>query len=258
MALLQLKRSVKADKETALRDFTHGGRKLRHELKFVIDEGTYRMLKARLLALMSPDPHGENGEYRVTSVYFDDIYDSGYNDKLAGIETRRKFRVRTYSLDPSVISLEAKHKDGEYVSKLSNRMTREQYDMLLGGDCSFMKDHDDAEDAFGEYYRSDKLCSLRPKVIVDYHRDALVYPYGNVRITFDKMLSTCYNTVDMLSENAMFSLIYPKEIILEVKFDRFIPTSIWTVLQGLNASRQSVSKYIICCDRLTEVKGHGF
>ena len=256
--MLQLKRSVKADKQTPLRDFTHGGRRLRHELKFMIDEGTYRILKARLLPLTYPDPHGENGEYRVTSVYFDDIYGSAYLDKLNGVETRRKFRVRTYSLDPSVIKLEAKHKDGEYVSKLSDRLTKEQYERLISGDCLFMSGFDDAENAFGEYYRSDKLCKLRPRVIVDYCREALIYPFGNVRITFDKRLSTCYNTVDMLSENALYSVIYPKEIILEVKFDSYIPESIQAALHGLPAVRESVSKYIICCDRTTEVKGYVF
>lgn len=256
--MLHLKRTVKADKQAPLRDFTHGGRKLRHELKYMIDEGTYRIIRARLLPLMRHDPHGENGEYRVTSVYFDDVYNSGYNDKVSGIETRRKFRVRTYSLDPNIISLEAKHKDGEYVSKVSKRLTMEQYRALLSGDSSFMKDSDDLEDAFGEYYRSDKLSHLRPKVIVDYQREALIYPHGNVRITFDKRLSTCYNTVDMFDENAFFSPVYPREIILEVKFDQYIPDAIQAALHGLSTPRQSVSKYILCCDKITEVKAHGF
>lgn len=43
-----------------LRDRTKlsGGRKLRHELKFIINEGTYLMLRARLAPLMTVDPHG--------------------------------------------------------------------------------------------------------------------------------------------------------------------------------------------------------
>ena len=256
--MLQLKRSVKADKQTPLRDFTCGGRKLRHELKYMIDEGTYRVLRSRLLPLTQPDPYGKNGEYRVTSLYFDDIYGSAYNDKLAGIDTRRKFRIRTYSLDPSVITLEAKHKDGEFVSKVSKRLTEEQYRALLSCDCSFMKDSDGAEDAFGEYYRSDKLSHLFPKVIVDYHREALIYPFGNVRITFDKKLSTCYNTVDMFDGSAFFSPVFFKDIILEVKFDNYIPEVIQAAFQGLNAPRESISKYVLCCDRITEVNAHGF
>lgn len=229
-----------------------GGRKLRHELKYMIDEGTYRVLLARLTPLMYRDSHCTNGEYRVTSLYFDDIYNSGYNDKISGVETRRKFRIRSYDLAPSRIMLEAKHKDDNYVSKLSRQLTDEQYRSLLQGDCSFMKDSDSEEDVFGEYYRSDRVSQLRPKLIVDYVREALIYPYGNVRITFDKKLSTCYNTIDMFSKDAFFSPVYSKEIILEVKYDEYLPASIQAVLQGLNATRQSVSKYIICSDCYTQ------
>ncbi len=229
-----------------------GGRKLRHELKYIIDEGTYRVLLARLTPLMYRDAHCDNGEYRVTSLYFDDIYGSGYNDKISGVATRRKFRIRAYDLNPGRIMLEAKHKDDSYVSKLSRQLTDEQYRAMLNGDCSFMKEHDSEEDVFGEFYRSDRVSSLRPKLIVDYVREALVYPHGNVRITFDKKLSTCYNTIDMFAKDAFFSPVYSKEIILEVKYDEYLPASIQEVLQGLNATRQSVSKYIICSDCYTQ------
>lgn len=256
--MLHLKRSLHAEKEKPLFTRSHGNRRLRHELKFLIDEGTYRVLRSRLLALMTHDTHAKNGEYRVTSVYFDDVYSTGYLDKINGIDTRRKFRIRSYDLDSSLITLESKHKDCEFVSKVSNRLTEEQYHSLLCGDSSFMCGSEDAEDAFGEYYRADRISMLKPRVIVDYHREALIYPFGNVRITFDKKLSTCYNTFDMFDKNAFFSPIYPKEIILEVKYDNYIPDSIQSVLQGLNAPQQSVSKYILCCDRKTEVQVYAF
>ena len=252
-----LKKSVKAeDKTSPLKTMEYSGRHLRHELKYMIDEGTYRVLRGRLLPLMYHDAHGSDGEYRVTSLYFDDIYNSAYFDKTNGVLTRRKFRVRSYDLGPSLITLEAKHKDGEFVSKLSQRLTMEQYRALLEGDCGFMSGFEDAENAFGEYYRSDILTALKPRVIVDYQREALIYPFGNVRITFDKKLSTCYNSIDMFEEGAFFTPVYPTEIILEVKYDEYIPNSIQSVLHGIT-SQQSVSKYILCCDRLTEVKAHG-
>lgn len=227
---------------------TETGRHMRHELKYMIDEGTYQILRSRLRPLTTLDPHSVDGEYRVTSVYFDDVFGTAYRDKLNGLETRRKFRIRSYSLDPALISLEAKHKDLSYVSKVTRRLTREQYEMLLRGDCSFMYDCADSACAFGEYYRSSCISRLNPKIIVDYVREAYIYPFGNVRITFDKSLSTCYNTVDMFAQDAFYSRIFDKEIILEVKFDNYIPASIQDALHGLNASAESVSKFVICCD----------
>lgn len=244
-------------KAPADRTVLSGGRRLRHELKYIINEGTYRVLMGRLAPLMQTDPHAPDGGYRVTSVYFDDIYCSAYQQKLNGIETRRKFRIRAYDLDPSLITLESKHKDDSYVSKLSKRLTEEQYRSLLNGDSSFMDGSDSEEDAFGEYYRSDLIARLRPTVIVDYRREALVYPFGNVRITFDRELSACFNTVDMFSPQAQYTRIFDKEIILEVKFDKYIPESIQTALHGLKAPQEAVSKFILCTDRMLEVKSHG-
>lgn len=239
------------------RTILSGGRKLRHELKYMIDEGTYLYLRSRLLPLMMTDPHGEKGEYRVTSIYFDDVYNSGYWQKINGMETRRKFRVRAYDLDPGLIKLEAKHKDESYVSKLSGSLTREQYLSLLHGDCSFMSGFDGEENAFGEYYRSDLISRLRPRVVVDYHREALIYPFGNVRVTFDKKLSACFNTMDMFAPEAQYTRLYDREIILEVKFDNYLPDSIYSALQCLNAPQQPVSKYMLCTDRMLEVRSYG-
>lgn len=234
-----------------------GGRHLRHELKYVINEGTYRYLRSRLLPLMSPDEHSKDGGYRVTSLYFDDVYNSCYWQKLNGSEVRRKFRIRAYGLDPSFISLESKHKDESYVSKLSRRLTEEQYRELLSGGCSFMAEQDGEEDVFGEFYRTDRVMKLRPRVIVDYQREALVYPFGHVRITFDSKLSACFNTMDMFSPGARYTRIFDKEIILEVKFDNYIPDSIQAALQCINAPMQPVSKYIICTYRMLEVRSYG-
>lgn len=234
-----------------------GGRKLRHELKFIINEGAYLALSDRLTPLMTTDPHGVNGEYRVTSLYFDDIYNSAYWQKMNGIENRRKFRVRAYDLDPSLISLESKHKDGSYVSKLSRRLTDEQYRALLCCDCGFMSGSDSEEDAFGEFYRAHLLTRLRPRVIVDYRRQALISRFGNVRITFDKKLSACFNTMDMFAPEAQYTDILGGNIILEVKFDSYIPDSIQSALHGLNVPQQSVSKYTLCTDRMLEVLSHG-
>ena len=234
-----------------------GGRHLRHELKYIIDGGTYMYLRNRLLPLMKPDAHSGDSGYRVTSIYFDDVYNSGYWQKLNGAEFRRKFRIRAYGLDPSFVSLEAKHKDGQFISKLSKRLTDEQYRALLRGDCSFMSEHEGEEDVFGEYYRTDRVMKLRPRVVVDYQREALVYPFGNVRITFDRKLSACFNTMDIFAQGAQYTRIYDKEMILEVKFDNYIPDSIQAALQCINAPMQPVSKYIICTDRMLEVRHYG-
>ena len=41
-----------------------------------------------------------NNQYIVRSLYFDDPYYTAFNDKVEGVHTRSKFRVRTYTDDP--------------------------------------------------------------------------------------------------------------------------------------------------------------
>ena len=80
------------------------------------DSGTVRNTE-RFSAVMAPDAHGENGCYRITSVYLDDVYRTAYNDKLIGADTRKKYRIRTYDLSDKLLHFECKYKDRDMTSK---------------------------------------------------------------------------------------------------------------------------------------------
>ena len=86
-------------------------RKYRHELKFEIPYGEYVAMRKRLGLVMKPDPHtGEDGRYRIRSIYFDNSDDKALREKIDGIAKREKFRIRYYNDDFSFITLEKKMK----------------------------------------------------------------------------------------------------------------------------------------------------
>ena len=87
---------------------------------------------------------------------------------------------------------------------------------------------------------------LRPRTIIEYKRQAFFYPYGNVRITFDMDIKTALGSVDILNpELVLVSSLERNQIILEVKYDRFLPQIISDCIQ-LNERRQiSASKYAL-------------
>ena len=58
------------------------------------------------------DPRAQDGFYSISSLYFDDMYQTAYQEKLDGVETRKKYRIRIYNNSDSVISLECKYKTG--------------------------------------------------------------------------------------------------------------------------------------------------
>jgi len=211
-------------------------------------------LKRRLSVVMKSDKYADaqSGGYRVTSLYLENIYRSSYNDKMAGIGQRSKFRVRAYNLDPSVINLEVKYKDDEYISKKHARLTLEQYQMLLKGDYSFGVSEEFKSTAMEELLISDKLSRPRPSVLVDYFREAFIEPAGNIRVTLDSGLSTSYNSLDIF--NARYSPVWGNAVILEIKYNSFMPTYICDIFADFSLRKETVSKFVICTDKLLEVK----
>lgn len=76
---------------------------MRHEYKHIINYGDYLALKSRLSIFMQTDKHSIDGQYKIRSIYFDDMNDSCYQDKLNGVNKRSKYRLRYYNNDLSYI-----------------------------------------------------------------------------------------------------------------------------------------------------------
>ncbi|MDR0222411.1 MAG: polyphosphate polymerase domain-containing protein [Oscillospiraceae bacterium] len=224
-------------------------RRLRHELKYILPKPVGELLQNRLRAVMKPDGNSRDGSYRVTSLYLDDLYRASYYDKLAGINQRRKFRVRAYGLDPGTLRLEVKRKDNEYVYKTAAPLTLEQYGSILKGDFSFMKEYGEGPlpQAMEELMVSEGITRPRPVVLVDYFREAWVHEAGDVRVTFDTGLATCRGAFDMFK--AEYSPVLGDAAIMEIKYGSFMPSRVIDVFSGVALTREAVSKYALCMNR---------
>ena len=143
-------------------------RALRHEYKFPATAAQCEILRERFSAVMTPDTHGENGCYRITSVYLDDVYRTAYNDKLIGADTRKKYRIRTYDLSDKLLHFECKYKDRDMTSKRGIWISPEQYYSILRGDYSFVWSGEYEGTILEDASYSNSLALLRPSVIVDY------------------------------------------------------------------------------------------
>ena len=83
---------------------------------------------------------------------------------------------------------------------------------------------------------------LRPRTVVRYSRVPFIYAPGNVRVTFDCNLCTGLSA-DAFLDDAVLAL---GGIILEVKYDEFLPDVIRTVVQPYCSRLQAFSKYAQC------------
>lgn len=188
---------------------------------------------------------GPNGEYHIRSLYFDDIGNKALHEKLGGIRDRSKYRIRIYNVQDNVIHFEKKIKYRDYIAKVKESLTRDMYDRIMAGDYEVLNVPD--KPLMMELYNEMKHKLLRPKVIVDYVREPYVCENGNVRITFDKELRTGLHATDIFDPNLdPVRAIDENLIILEVKYDEYIPAYIQTALQLQGLNRQSASKYVIC------------
>lgn len=230
------------------------GHNLRHELKYNISYADYHELRNRALVFMHHDTHGDNGKYFIRSLYFDDIMLSNYNQKMDGWEHRRKYRIRSYDFSSDVIKFEIKDKFDSYVSKLSSPITQEQCVSMLNGDFSFIGGllHNRANDSSTKALKIgyiDNACKiLRPQVVVDYKREVFICEEGNVRLTFDMNLRAGLASGDIFDPNLPTVPAYEDDsLIMEVKYDDFIPNYVKQMLRSVSRWQTAQSKYTTCC-----------
>lgn len=216
----------------------------RHELKYPVSRGDHIAIRSRLQKIMSRDPHiSENGRYLIRSIYFDNSDDKVLKEKIYGIGKREKFRIRYYNDDLSCISLEKKMKIDDLCLKYSSQITEEELRKILDGDISFLKDSKD--DLLMEFYSKMKFQRLRPRVLVSYIREPYIYRAGNVRITFDSDIRTSLYDSSFLSKdlNDISASDEPGDILMEVKYDAFLPEVIQDIIQTPSIRQQAFSKY---------------
>jgi hypothetical protein len=219
----------------------------RHELKFAIPYADYLAMRARLRAVMTADPHADaSGTYRIRSIYFDNSDDKALREKIDGVGKREKFRIRYYNDDFSFITLEKKMKLGSLCLKYDARLTEEECRRLLSGDTAFMRDH--PRELVRELYAKMTYQGLRPRVLVSYVREPYVFPAGNVRVTFDSRIRTTLFHREFLTEQVsdISATDAPGDMILEVKYDAFLPELIQDLIQVPGIRQQAFSKYGTC------------
>lgn len=218
----------------------------RHEYKHYVNIGDYYILKSKLSAFMIKDPNANrNGRYFIRSLYFDNEDNKILLEKLDGIDNRDKYRIRIYNKSDNIIHLEKKSKRNGRCFKTSVNLTKAECQNILKGNISWLKESN--SELLRQLHIQMELNRLKPKTIVDYDREAYIYEPGNIRITFDSDVRTgIYNTDIFDSNISTVPISQNCNIILEVKYDQYLPQTIANIVQLGNRRNLSVSKYILC------------
>ena len=216
----------------------------RHEWKHEINYSDMVVLRQRLKAVMKPDENAVNGKYFIRSLYFDNISDKALREKIDGVNCREKFRIRYYNGDTSLIHLEKKSKINGLGNKQSANLSAEEAQKIVDGDFDWMIDCD--RPLVQELYSKMKSQGLCPKTIVDYTREPFVFSAGNVRVTLDYDIRTGLYCTDFLNPDCITIPAGNAPIILEVKWDEFLPSVIRDIVQLESRHTAAFSKYAAC------------
>ena len=221
----------------------------RSEWKYYISLGEYFYLKELLENIMTKDPNmKKTGQYYIRSLYFDSLDNIDYMTKINGVENRKKIRLRIYDTDTDKVKLEIKNRSNSYMLKESLTIGRDDALSMIHGDFGVL-DHYDSEVA--RKARNIMTAGLyNPKVIVDYDREAYIYPEHNVRVTFDKSIRAVCSDAIFEKNLAMTPLIREPVMVLEVKYDKILPEYLKKAISSARLLNSSISKYCMARELL--------
>ena len=187
----------------------------RNEWKYLISTSEKEVLNLRMKPLMKLDPHAENGGYLIRSLYFDDYWNSAYEEKESGVLMRKKYRIRIYNYSAESIKLERKKKFGSYIYKEDAPLTKDEVQKILSG----------------EYEGT-------VRITFDTGVRAAVGSYD----IFDSTLPA-------------LSVLEPGKLIMEVKFTEMLPQILRNLLPPQAAEFTAVSKYVLCYEKTRYMNG---
>lgn len=216
---------------------------LRHEWKHRIDTAGLLALRARLGAVLQRDPHALGGSYQVRSLYFDNLADKALREKLESVNHREKFRLRFYNGDLSLLVLEKKTKTNGLCGKAQTPLSVEEARALLEGRHQELGA---SSPLLGELRRKMDSQGLRPKAIVEYTREPFLYGPGNVRVTLDYNIRTALSPAGFLDPGCVTLPAADAPVILEVKWDEFLPGLVRDLVQLPGTRTSAFSKYAAC------------
>ena len=215
----------------------------RHELKYYINNIEYHNIVDRLKNVLKYDKHSSYKKgYFIRSLYFDSYDDECLYQKLSGLYHRKKYRIRIYDIKDEIAKFEIKNKFNNQIFKETSFIKKTTVNDIIDGNMEALLQYNDL--TLNKIYSTFKKKRFTPKVLIDYHREAFVFDHFNVRITIDKELRSNCSMLDIYGDRQkMLPVFFDDIMILEIKFDGYLPDFIKNMIQIENFQQCAISKY---------------
>ena len=216
----------------------------RHEVKYFINPIKCMQLSSVLKNVMIEDKHNGADGYIIRSLYFDTYGEADFYEKLAGIENRKKIRLRVYSPNDKLVKLEIKRKFGDEQVKKSAFISKDDAKRLIDCDYDVLRKYENA--TVRTIYEIMHINRVRPVVLIEYQRKAFIHPTNNIRVTVDTNIRSNETYFGLFDE---FPVFCPVEefifALLEIKYDAFLIHWLSELLSTYDLTNGAYSKYFI-------------
>jgi hypothetical protein len=228
----------------------------RFEKKYLLNLKQYLYLKTYFLNFFKLDNFCKNGNYIVSSLYYDTKELKFYYEKEDGEKNRTKIRLRTYQ-NSKGLNLQGENMVNLEIKKRINQNVFKKRSLLNESVCKKFIQSPNFE--FIQNYKTNALVeaayistinSLIPKIVVIYDREAYFSKIcANVRLTFDHNLRyRIYNLTPNNISNTL-SIIPEDYIIMELKYNTILPLFITKIIRNFDISQCTFSKYYISLEK---------
>ncbi|HEY7427476.1 MAG TPA: polyphosphate polymerase domain-containing protein [Gemmataceae bacterium] len=206
-----------------------------YEVKFRLTAREAEVAETWARKRLTPDPHGDDGVYRTTSLYLDTPFLDIYH-KTPGYR-RSKYRLRRYG-SQQWVHLERKTRRGDRVRKRRDAVSLEDVPRLL--------------DAGGGAWFAPQVRQrlLQPVCWIGYMRTAFLSAAsgGPMRLTLDRDVVGTTALGWTVPDRVDGRPLLLGEVILELKFRASLPTLFHELLAVLPSRLAGVSKYGRCVE----------
>ncbi|MBC8192654.1 MAG: polyphosphate polymerase domain-containing protein [FCB group bacterium] len=228
----------------------------RQEDKYLIPMYSMDEIRKAILPYVIADNHRalqESNIYEIRSIYFDSFELKDYYEKHAGLQMRKKLRVRGYNQvsQESEVFLEIKWKNNTFISKDRTPVKyTDVANLLAGGDMEkllpYRKDFPNSHEKASKFLFYLKRSSRVPVNLVTYTREAYIGKFNHTdRITFDSNIrSMMFPGLDDLFEEERLVPFLERDFVLEHKSENPVPEWFRRIIRKYNLSKQAYSKYV--------------
>ena len=226
----------------------------RYEFKYFLNNKISNQIENEAKHFMSYDNFAVNipdNRYFVRSLYYENNSFSNFFEKVDGIKSRRKFRIRTYgnSLKNNLpIFLEIKGRHLERTFKKRTSIDSKYIELFLNSEKnSKLLEIYPNNIIINDFVFDSIKKKIKPCVLIDYKRRPYINNFGlYFRLTFDSIIVSSKSKILFSNENKSTPLqCRSGYTILEVKFDRSIPAWFHRIIQSYNLTRRSISKFVL-------------